>query len=614
MKNLSEWLLTNGTGSYAMGSIDRRPHRRYHSLYTQALHPPRDRRVILTAVAVDLKVGQQWMPLWSAHWGSGATGPGPQGLTTFRLEHGIPHYRWDVGAASLTESIWLAPGFEGVVLRYDWQSPMSATLRLVPLLAGRNHHQLGARTPSHVETTSETILVGWNDDVWTIRSQGGVLDPRPDWYHHIWYPEEAWRGYAAHEDLWTPGSFEIPLPAGSAHRHLMLCRPAASSPPERIVDSERQRRAQLSPEARLAEMFVADLAHGSSAVIAGFPWFTDWSRDTFIALPGLSQALPQKDLPNRILTRYFEMPNVPNRWPEGGEGAPGHSADAGLWFVNAATSMAMTGKLQDRRGCLQAVDAVLTDYVLNRIPGVHVDDNGLLDASMPDTALTWMDAALDGKAVTPRPGKAVEIQALWYNALRLRDVLAESLGQGSIYSRLSESIYRSFNHLFPRPNGGLRDTLGTDDQGAERPNQLYAVGLPHPVAHPRYWETTLEATLTHLWRPFGLLSLGPDDRHFRARYGPGLVNRDLSYHQGMAWPYLLGIFFDALERTAWRRHHDHLLSQVQYWLFCHQRQAGLDGVSEILEPNRGIPQGAPFQAWSAAELIRLLGPHWPQSS
>ena len=603
MGDAREWLITNGTGSYAMGRPDRVGTRRYHGLYVQATHPPRHRVLVLSSIALDLTIGEQRWPLWAADWRSGTRGPGPRGRMSFSLVNGIPHYRWDLGPTTLVESIWLVPGFDGVIVHYRWQSPNPATLHLTPLFGGRDHHRLGGTAPKRLDANSASFVTTWDATPWEVRAPGARFIRNPDWYRDFHYRDEAERGYPAHEDLWTPGGFDRPLAQGSDQCYLVVANDGSSADPAHLIRHEHQRRQSLSPQARLAEIFLADQSLGQTAIVAGYPWFADWSRDSLIALPGLTKALPEANLPERVLTPFRDLKLIPNRWPEGAEESPGHAVDAPLWFVVQASRMAINGHLAEPKSYLEAIDAIVRDYVSERIPGIRVDPaDGLLSHDEGQIPLTWMDASLAGRAVTPRPGKAVEIQALWYNALQYRDALAERIGEPRQFRRACQTVYRSFNRLFPNPDGTLKDTL---DSSERRPNQLYAVGLPYPLAEPHLWDNVISMALQHLYRPFGLLSLDEGEPGFRKRYGPGISGRDLAYHQGMAWPYLLGIFFDALSRTRLSPYRPQLLSQVAVWFHQHLDEAGLGGVSEICQPEDGTPVGAPFQAWSVAELLRL---------
>jgi len=268
---------------------------------------------------------------------------------------------------------------------------------------------------------------------------------------------------------------------------------------------ERLRRQCLSIGQRAAETFLAARGQGQTAVIAGFPWFTDWGRDTLISLPGLTQVLGDKTLPDRALTGLLGSgPLVPNRWTDVGETPEMNSVDASLWFVIVAARFILHGILTDVGQYLSIIDTILETYLHNTFD----PHDSLLHADQPGQALTWMDARIGQEIITRRAEKPIEIQALWYNALKFRDALAVRLGHTPLYTRLANAVKFSVNQAFPHPSGGFRDTLENNDHSI-RPNQIYAVGLPYPVAEFRHWHGIIHTVSQHLYRPFGLLTLSP---------------------------------------------------------------------------------------------------------
>lgn len=597
-----------------MGTVARVPTRRYHGWLVAALSPPRQRYLILSSVALELQIGDRCYPLWQARWASGALSPKPAGLMTFSLYRGIPSYRWDLGGWSLTETIYMVRGREGVVVHYQWEGPSDARLTLTPLFGGRDHHHLGAREPFQAAMSGEGAELSWGAHAWAIRVAGSVITSHPVFYRDIYYLEEANRGYPATEDLWSPGRFLAPLAKGHDGCWLVV-EPARnhtlSADPARWARDEVTRRAFLAerggPGALAAEAFVAETDGGTAAVIAGYPWFTDWGRDTMIALPGLTEALGDRTLPDRVLGRFAQsMDFIPNRWRDDPSEPEMNSVDASLWFMVIAGQLALINPDLDARFYLAAIDRMIQTYLEGTIPGIRVDPRDhLVDAKRPGEALTWMDARIGDRVITPRMGKPVEIQALWYNALRIRDRLATRLGAPIRYRSLASAVFASVNRRFPLTGRqGFYDVRDPDDD-ARRPNQVYALGLPYPVARRQFWPSILQSVTKDLYRPFGLLSLAPEEPGYRAHYGHEVQERDEAYHQGMAWPFLLGPFLDAWQKyspaqaEAFRR-------QIRHWVKAHQREAGLGSISEIVEPDTGLPQGCPFQAWSVAEVWRQL--------
>lgn len=602
----SEWLLTNQTGSYAMGGIDRVPSRRYHGLWVQALTPPRQRRVLLHSLALDLTISGHTYPLWRAQWASGDWGPGPTGLFSFTLNHGIPSFHWDLALGALTETLWVSPGQPGIVVHYFWEGP-PAQLRVTPLIAGRDHHQLQFEEPDAVYPSSDRVAIKWQDRVWMAHMAGVPFHANPTIFHGFFYADEARRGYGATEDLLSPGTFDAQLTTHHSLWFTFMEVQAGEVPaldPRIWARRERRRRHLLTNTALQAETFVAQTPQGGTSIIAGFPWFADWGRDALIALPGLAHQLNRPQLIEAVLDTFIEN-GVPiyTRWDETASAPHRTSADTNLWFIIRAAQALLSGQLSQPAQYLEVIDGIIHAYLTGRLPGIRLADDFLLTGHLPDHALTWMDAQLGNEVITPRANKPIEVQALWFNALMFRDQVAQRLGQSPQYGSLCRSIARTINRQYPAEYG-FKDTLDPDDI-ALRPNQLYAVGLPFAVAARPFWPSIVNNVRQALYRPFGLLSLSADSPDFHAHYGSSLTERDHAYHQGMAWPFLLGIYYDAWRRVDARTAQS-FVHQVRRWQQLHQHEAGLESISEIIEPHTGLPCGAPFQAWSVAEVHRIL--------
>jgi predicted glycogen debranching enzyme len=451
----------------------------------------------------------------------------------------------------------------------------------------------------------------------------GQYRPEPEWYRNFLYAEERARGLDFEEDLAAPGIFSWDLATDHA---ILIVSTAGALPPGRAVETfnrlsrtEHGRRIRLgSPLERAADAYLVRRGAGKT-IVAGYPWFTDWGRDTFIALRGLCLATGRLSEARSILLQWAGLVSegmLPNRFVDQGDSPEFNSVDASLWYVIAVHDYlraveANGGKtsVADRDVLAGAVTAIIAGYSRGTRFGIRLDSNGLLAAGEPGVQLTWMDAKVGDWVVTPRIGKPVEIQALWLNALRIagaftneyRDTLAQGL--------------RSFSERFWYPGGGyLYDVIDADHQpGAAdptlRPNQILAVGgLPYAVLDERLSRRVVDVVESQLWTPVGLRTLPQDDGRYVPRYEGDVPARDGGYHQGTVWPWLLGPFVEAwvrvrgdtpaVRREARRRFFDPLLG--------HLRQAGLGHVSEIAdaEPPH-TPRGCPFQAWSVGEALRL---------
>ncbi|OZI30281.1 hypothetical protein CAL29_19730 [Bordetella genomosp. 10] len=531
-----------------------------------------------------------------------------------------------------------------------------------PLLSGRDYHALHHENPAFDFTAAcEPGRVRWRPyaGLPAIEARGnGAYRHEPDWYRRFSYARERERGLDDGEDLATPGIFTFDLAAGPAVMILAALlderadggrddaprsasggeasamdgpgAPSASgaSPApatteaiavavaeaESIMAAERARRAVFPDRIRRsADAYLVRRENGPT-LLAGYPWFTDWGRDTFIALRGLLLATGRVAEAGDLLeawTGYVSDGMLPNRFPDDGGAPEYNTVDASLWFVVAVHDYLAAGQAgPDRRRRLrEAVDAILRGHIQGARYGIAVDDDGLLRAGEAGQQLTWMDARVDGREVTPRIGKPVEVQALWINALRIASAWDDGLPP-----RLDRA-QRAFEARFPSPRGGLYDVIDADHVAGRvdasiRPNQIFAVGgLPYPVLEGMAARHVLETVQLHLWTPLGLRTLAPGEPGYAGRYAGGPAQRDGAYHQGTAWPWLMGPFAQAWVRVhgdvpatrddARRRFLDPLLRQLD--------EGGLDHVAEVVDGDAPHAWGgAPFQAWSLGELLRIM--------
>jgi predicted glycogen debranching enzyme len=451
-------------------------------------------------------------------------------------------------------------------------------------------------------------------------STNGVYTHAPDWYRNFCYVRERERGLDFSEDLATPGVFSFELADREA---LMILRAGATHTTasasviehaEDLADTEYTRRTAFASNLhRSGDAYLVARDQGRT-LLAGFPWFTDWGRDTFIAMRGLLLAQGRHEAAQAILLEWSTTISegmLPNRFPDYGSTPEYNAVDASLWFVIVVHEYLATEQASEttRQRLQQAVEAILTGYTQGTRFGIRADHDGLLSAGVPGVQLTWMDAKVGDWVVTPRIGKPVEVQALWINALRI------AARWNPQWQEAAERAAQAFAARFTDPQtGALVDNVDVDHVPGKvdrsiRPNQIFAVGgLPFPLLEGAAARAVVEQVETHLLTPLGLRTLAPSDPAYRGHYGGGQLERDGAYHQGTVWPWLIGPFVE-----AWLRVHQpdagaRAQARTRFLapLVEHLDHAGLDHVSEVADgdaPHK--PGGTPFQAWSLGELLRV---------
>lgn len=639
----TEWLEPDGLGGFASGTTAGIRTRRYHALLLTATTPPTGRMVLVNGL--DAWVDEPGPPepgeretnsvsgkrefLSRQRYSPGIVAPDDAAkIESFRSEPWpLWVYRLQSGAR-IEQEIFVPRGLSLVAIRWrllDGAAPLTLSVR--PFLSGRDLHALHHANPAfRFDEVAYGDRVSWTPYQGvpgTNAASNGRYQPDPQWYRNFVYSEERARGLDFEEDLAAPGSFTWSL--GSADAVLIMAT-AGTLPSGRAVDTfERLSRAELDRRARFAspleravDAYVVRRGSGKT-IVAGYPWFTDWGRDTFIALRGLCLATGRLAEARSILLEWAGQVSegmLPNRFVDQGDSPEYNSVDASLWYIIAVHDyLRATGRAgvkvapSERQTLAGAVTAIIAGYSRGTRFGIRLDTDGLLAAGEPGVQLTWMDAKVGDWVVTPRIGKPVEIQALWLNALRIAGELTSS-GRDVL-----ERGLRSFNQRFWNEAGGhLYDVVDIDHQPGTvdatlRPNQILAVGgLPYAVVDERLAQRVVETVEARLSTPVGLRTLPPADGRYTARYEGGIQSRDGSYHQGTVWPWLLGPFVEAwvrvrgntpaVRREARRRFLDPLLD--------HLGQAGLGHVSEIADADAPHwPRGCPFQAWSVGEALRL---------
>jgi predicted glycogen debranching enzyme len=647
-----EWLLTNGLGGYASGTVAGLLTRRYHGLLIAALPAPIGRMVMLSHVSETFTLPDgETISIGGEERVGSSLGMHAGYLREFRLEAGLPVWRFAFGTTVVEKRLMLPYGQNTVHVTYRLvESRGAVRLTLLPAVNFRPHdapvnrHIDGEYALTVVDDRYEITL---RPHTFTLRLRMHGLAPRFTFQSRhiseVLYRVEQSLGYDWTGDLWCPGAFTVDITND---------RPAtllASSEPWDIVDAlspdgalaaERERRRRLLTLARAsardgigAELVLAadqfiispagrveDGARAKAAgdevrtVIAGYHWFTDWGRDTMISLDGLTLATGRHAEAGYLLRTfayYVRDGLIPNLFPEGRNDGLYHTADATLWFFHAIDRyLDVTGDRETLRLLLPTLLGIVDAHLRGTRFGIGVDpDDGLLRQGAEGYQLTWMDAKVDDWVVTPRRGKAVEINALWYNALRLLEGWLREERQDDASARVGAAAvraYQSFNDRFWYKDGDyLYDVAdGEDgDDAACRPNQIFAVSLPHAVLDPARWERIVSVVRERLLTPVGLRSLSPDHPDYKSQYYGDLRARDAAYHQGTVWAWLIGPFVD-----AWLKLHPMDRAGARTFLdgfAMHLNEACIGSISEIFDAQPPFtPRGCVAQAWSVADVLR----------
>jgi predicted glycogen debranching enzyme len=619
----AEWLEPDGLGGFASGTVGGERTRRYHALLLAATTPPTGRVVLVNGIEAWLEGADGRVFLSTQRYTPDVQYPeGWRGITTFSA---TPWPTWHF-QHGVTQELLAGRHGAGTVLRWRRVRADAPTRLFVrPLLSGRDYHSL--HHSNNALDTSPRMAGGnvawrpYGDQPGIVALSNGRHTHDPTWYFNFLYTEEAARGLDCVEDLVSPGVFAFDLAQGDAviaFRTGDDLSPSANDVAARLIAAERERRAALPPPRLAADAYLAERGTGRT-LIAGFPWFTDWGRDTFIAMRGLMLGTSRLTEAAEILLAWCDTVSdgmLPNRFPDAGAAPEYNAVDASLWFVIAAhelldaTTCAQQGLAPSARDrLLAAVEAILQGYAAGTRYGIRADTDGLLRAGEPGVQLTWMDAKVGDWVVTPRIGKPVEVQALWINALRIGAVRSPH------WQALAQKAHAAFLACFPDPDtGGLVDVVDADGIAGRldrsvRPNQIFAVGgLPFPLLEGEAATRVVDVVERRLLTPLGLRTLSPDDPAYVPHYRGDPRARDGAYHQGTAWPWLMGPFVEAWLRVRGNAPAAREEARRRFLapLTAHLDTAGLGHVSEVAdaEPPH-TPGGCPFQAWSLGELIRI---------
>jgi predicted glycogen debranching enzyme len=649
-----EWLVTNGLGGYASGTVSGVLTRRFHGILIAALPAPFGRTMMLNDLEERVLLPDENAVLLEAdeRETGGFQLNGAEHLVEFQLEGGLPVWRYEIGGLTIEKRILLPHGQNTTLITYTMKSGDGiARLALRPAIQFRPHE---GRLGEELRNPYELTVV---EDRYELCAPKTQLPPlrmmmrdcsaaftfERKTIQGLIYRVEKNRGYDYKGDLWSPGYFQMELSKGLSVTMVASTESweiiEALKPNEaHAAERERRRRLLERPDLTLHEETAAELilaadqfiitpagrvedatrarAAGDEVrtIIAGYHWFTDWGRDTMISLEGLTLSVGRNIQARYILrtfAHYIRDGLIPNLFPEGEKEGLYHTADATLWFFHALNRYTeITGDRTTLRLILPQLFEIVNHHLKGTRFGIHVDPkDGLLTQGAEGYQLTWMDAKVDDWVVTPRRGKAVEINALWYNALRLLERwLKEEQGEEAArpIAERAEQARVSFNARFWNEERGYLYDVIDDERGDDsscRPNQLLAISLPFPVLDPSRWKQVVEVAQTRLLTPVGLRSLAPDDPHYKQTYYGDLRARDAAYHQGTVWAWLIGPFVD-----AWLKVHPEDCAGARRFLeglLPHLNEACIGTISEIFDAEPPFaPRGCVAQAWSVAEMLR----------
>jgi len=633
-----EWLVTNGLGGFASGTIAGVNTRRYHGLLVAAIDPPVRRMLLLAEIEEWLVLpGAEPQPISAQEYWDGTLYPdGFKQLQLAEIDGMLPCFRWSLAGRTIEKRLWMEHNVNRTVISYRLVDGDGVRLRIRPLFAHRDYHeQRHGPGGFDIAETSD----GWIVDAAGVRSSFEVrpaptLRSGPDWYWRVLHRAERERGLDAEEDLFTPGICEVDLEPGI---EAVVIAGTESAPPgwNVMTSFEAARRRQssaLGPATNplatqltiAAEQFRVTRSpalsphaapqggrDSSRTVIAGYHWFTDWGRDSMISLPGLALRPGSLWEARAVLEtnlRFLNQGLIPNRFPDGGQAPEYDAMDATLWLFQAiAAYLRASGDWRFIVERLQLVEDIIDWHRRGTHHGIAVDQrDGLLAGGEEGYALTWMDARVQDWVVTPRRGKPIEINALWYNALRLTADWCERAGRpAGEYRAMATQAFESAQRRYWFADGGyFYDCIDgpEGDDTSLRPNQVIALGLGYPLLDGDRARAAFDCVTAKLHTPYGLRTLTPEDPRYRPIYRGDQQARDAAYHMGMVWPWLLGPYLDARQRITGDRAG---AKQLLEPFLAHLHEAGLGSVSEIFEPEPPFrPVGCIAQAWSVAEILR----------
>jgi len=641
-----EWLVTNGLGGFASGTIIGLNTRKYHGLLFAALNPPVERVLLLSKIDERVEVGGRVYNLAANETTSGVSEFGYIHLQRVVVDR-FPYFFYSFADIFLEKSIFMVYEENTTVILYHIKNGKSpAALKLDLLTNCRGYHYITSR--NEFEIRQKKIPYGVLLDPVGRRPQFKILCgvgeyfPRETWFNQMTYAREKERGENPCEDHFMPGYFIINLRPGEERTFSVVASTGEvyTLDGKELLSMEKRRAKRLVARAGYRDPLAQNLSlaadsfivkrksTGAKTIIAGYHWFTDWGRDAMISLPGLTLATGRYDDAREILltfARYVRDGLLPNMFHDEGRDPLYNTVDASLWYFQAVYSFLCYTKDYRfvRREIYPALKGIIENYARGTLYNIGADQDGLLKAGSPGQQLTWMDAKVDGWVVTPRHGKPVEINALWYNALCILERLAVRYQDDFPYRRLVVEIKKNFPRkfwndekgclfdvvdVFDSIEGRSDDRLRAPKDPAVRPNQLMAVSLPFSTLSHSQGKKVVLKVWQDLYVSYGLRSLSSDNHDYHGRYLGDRVQRDAAYHQGTAWSWLIGPFISAYRRVYDRSPASRVCAARFLLPFCdHLTDAGVGYISEIFDGDEPVtPRGCIAQAWGVAEVLRVL--------
>jgi len=625
-----EWLETNGLGGWSGSSIIGCHTRRYHGLLVAATVPPAERMSLVSKLDETLVINGERFELGTNHYGDTIYPQGFRHATNFN--RGLfPVFTYNAGHVQLQKTIAMVHGENTVVVVYQVVNAAAPfTMELLPLLSVRGYHSLMHANNAINQQAS------FNNHIFTVKAYndtppvfikvpGASFHANPQWFYNFNYSTEKYRGLDYTEDLFSHGKFSVTLQGGDTLGIVIAADdPQYKDALELLLTEEKRKRNLLSGQpdnetiqelVLAADQFIVNRGQDLKTIIAGYHWFTDWGRDTMISLPGLTLCTGRYEDAKKILSAFaksISMGMLPNRFQDNGEPPEYNNVDGTLWYFIAVFKYLEA--TNDQQFVLQEILPSLKDIIDWHFKGtryhIHVDEDGLLYAGESGQQLTWMDARIGEWVVTPRMGKPVEIQALWYNALKIFSALLQLNNQphdAFVVNGSAEKLKESFNQRFWYAEGNyLYDCINENGNAVNelRPNQLFAISLPYALIEGEKAKAVLQVTEAQLYTPVGLRSLNANDIHYVPVYGGDAWHRDSSYHQGTVWSWLLGPYIDVIIKVDGAK--DKAVQVIENFKY-HLNEACIGSVSEIFDATAPHhPRGCVAQAWGVAEVLRVI--------
>jgi predicted glycogen debranching enzyme len=637
-----EWLVTNGRGGYASSTITGTRTRRYHGLLVGAAQPPLGRMLMLAKIDEEVEAGGQSYRLGTNEYPGGTIEPsGFLFLQRIQVEGMIPTVYFEAASFKLRKTIWMEHGRDTTYIRYDLDSESSPiTLTLLPYCACRDVHTLtkgSSDSNFQVEPLADGFQLTGHEGPGRLRVAvvpGATFTPLGLWYWRFQLRADAERGLESSEDLYLPCLLRGQMEPGQCITVAVTIEPDELLDLDIEASWQRAQRRERDLAGQVQDDFEKQLIHASDqfltvragvkidsppgengkrdalTVIAGYHWFGDWGRDTMVALEGLTLTTGRFQVARDILLTYSQFVSegmLPNRFPDSGDKPEYNTVDATLWYFHAIDRyVTLSGDREMLRELYPVLKEIVTWHVNGTRFGIQMDPaDALIRAGVSGVQLTWMDAKVGNWVVTPRIGKPVEINALWYNALSLMSKWSMELGENDpIYARLGEQVGASFERYWFAAGGYLYDVIDGPEGNdlSVRPNQLFALSLPHSPVPLQQAKSVVEVVTRELLTPYGLRTLTPRHPDYQGRFTGDQTARDRAYHNGTVWPWLLGAYLDAHRRV-------YPDDESRLSLFspfeAHLAEACLGTISECFEgdsPHR--PVACIAQAWSVAEILR----------